>query len=205
VFFVMEYARGGSLLDQLEHAQVFTEETAKFYSAEITLALEYLHNNGILHRDLKLENVVVGADGHCRLADFGLSKLGLFYGRNTESVCGTRCYMAPEMLQGLRYGHGVDWWALGIMLYEMITGQLPFYDDNTAALEYCIKNCVVSYPEGISREAGSIMKGLLMKDPSQRLGTGSQAQSVRQQPFFRGTDWRALHEMTVTPPCKMKQ
>jgi novel protein kinase C epsilon type len=135
LFFVIEYMSGGDLRDQLAKVEVFCQKRVQFYAAEIAVALQFLHQRGILHRDLKLENVLVGRDGHCKLSDFGLSKMGFFKHDRASSDCGTPHYMAPEMLKGLPYGHGVDWWALGIMVFEMLTGCPPFDCDN----EYCYR------------------------------------------------------------------
>jgi novel protein kinase C epsilon type len=125
----MEYMSGGDLTTQLDEVVVFSEERTKLYAAEITLAIQFLHQHGILHRDLKLENVLVGSDGHCKIADFGLSKLRMFRHCKASTNCGTPYYMAPEILKNLPYGQGVDWWAVGVMLFEMLTGELPFYCD----------------------------------------------------------------------------
>lgn len=116
----MEYTSGGDLKDQLTEVEVFSQKRARFYAAEITLAVQFLHKHGILHRDFKLENVLVGSDGHCTFADHELSKLGFFRHDKASSNCGTLFYMAPEILEGSPYGHGVDWWALGIMVFEML-------------------------------------------------------------------------------------
>jgi len=109
IFSVMEYMSGGALKDHLDKVKVFSEKRAKFYAAEITLAVQFLHRHGILHRDLKLENVLVGSDGHCDIADFGLSKLGLFRHCKASTQCRTPFYMAPEIVKNLPYVQGVDW------------------------------------------------------------------------------------------------
>jgi novel protein kinase C epsilon type len=129
IFFMMEYMSGGNVKEQLDEVEVFSEERAKFYAANITLGIQFLHQHGILHRDLKLENVLVGSDGHCKIADFGLSNIGLFHHCKTRTHCGTPFCMAPEIVKNLPYGQGVDWWAVGVMLFEMLTGGPPFYYD----------------------------------------------------------------------------
>jgi novel protein kinase C epsilon type len=120
---------GEDLKEQLDEVEVFSEERAKFYAAEITLAVQFLHQHGILHRDLKLENVLVGSDGHCKIANFGLSKLGLFRHCKASTHCGTPFCIAPEIVKNLPYGQGVNWWAVGVRLFEMLTGGPPFYCD----------------------------------------------------------------------------
>jgi serine/threonine protein kinase len=207
----MEYMSGGDLLAQLEEVDVFSEERAKFYTAEITLGVQFLHQHGILHRDLKLENVLVDSDGHCRISDFGLSKLGLFRHCEARSDCGTPYCMAPELVKNLPYGQGVDWWAVGVMVFEMLTGQPPFYydeeddsDDSVSRqkLNNKIVNDKVNIPDNMKRDAASIVRKLLMKDPKQRLGSNGSVNAVRQHPFFKGIDWKALEEKRVKPPEK---
>jgi len=208
----MEYMSGGDLRGQLDEVGVFSEERATFYAAEITLAVQFLHQQGILHRDLKLDNVLVDSDGHCKLADFGLSKLGLFRRCKAKTQCGTPFYMAPEIVKYLPYDQGVDWWAVGVMIFEMITGNLPFDCDDEE--EYSDEDSVgdilddkilyedVDFPEHMSPAAVSIVDQLLMKNPAQRLGSSGSVDAVRQHPFFKGIDWQALQEKRVKPPVK---
>ena len=199
---------GGDLKEQLDEVDVFSEEKAKFYAAEITLTIQFLHEHGILHRDLKLENVLVDSDGHCKIADFGLCKLGLFRHCKARTNCGTPFCMAPELVNNLPYGQGVDWWAVGVMLYEMLTGSLPFYydeedtdhEDKRAKLGEKILNHEVDIPDDMSLDAASIVIKLLMKDPNQRLGSNGSVKAVLWHPFFKGIDWKALQEKRVRPP-----
>ena len=213
LFFVMEYMSGGNLKEQLDKVEFFSEKRTKFYAAEIVLAVEFLHQHGILHRDLKLANVLVDSDGHCKIADFGLSKLGLFRDCKTRTNCGTPLYMAPEIMKNLPYGQGVDWWAVGIMIYEMMMGYPPFdYDeeedmDSDSAedkLEQKIINDEVEFPDDMSLAAVSIVLKLLMKNSRKRLGSTGSVDAVRQQPFFKGINWQALQEKQVQPPEEEK-
>jgi len=213
VFFVMEYMSGGNLKEQLDEVEFFSEKRTKFYAAEIVLAVQFLHQHGILHRDLKLENVLVDSDGHCKIADFGLSKLGLFRHCKTRTKCGTPFCMAPEIVKNLPYGQGVDWWAVGVMIYEMMTGYPPFdydeeddMDDDSAddKLEQKIINDEVDFPEDMSLAAVSIVTKLLMKNSHKRLGSTGSVDAVRQHPFFKGINWQALQEKRVQPPEEEK-
>jgi serine/threonine protein kinase len=213
LFFVMEFMSGGNLRDQLDKVMFFSEKRTQFYAAEITLAVKFLHHHGILHRDLKLENVLVGSDGHCKIADFGLSKLGLFHYCKTTSFCGTRYCMAPEILKNLPYDQAVDWWAVGIMIYQMIAGHPPFgykeeedWDEDNAEcnLEQKILNAEVDIPKHMSPCAASIVLQLLAKDPKLRLGASGSDFTIQQHSFFRGIDWLALQEKRVEPPEEEK-
>merc|ERR1719225_2229755 len=130
LFFVMEYVNGGDLMFQIQRARKFDENRARFYSAEVVLALQFLHKHGVIYRDLKLDNILLDAEGHCKIADFGMCKEGIAGGATTTTFCGTPDYIAPEILQELDYGASVDWWALGVLMYEMMAGQPPFEADN---------------------------------------------------------------------------
>lgn len=159
LFFVMEYVNGGDLMFQIQRARKFDEPRAAFYAAEVTLALQFLHRNGVIYRDLKLDNILLDAEGHCKLADFGMCKEGILGGNLTSTFCGTPDYIAPEILQELDYGPSVDWWALGVLMYEMMAGQPPFEADNEDDLFEAILRDDVLYPVWLSREAVSILKG----------------------------------------------
>lgn len=164
LFFVMEYVNGGDLMFQIQRARKFDEPRAAFYAAEVTLALQFLHRNGVIYRDLKLDNILLDAEGHCKLADFGMCKEGILGGNLTSTFCGTPDYIAPEILQELDYGPSVDWWALGVLMYEMMAGQPPFEADNEDDLFEAILRDDVLYPVWLSREAVSILKGKTMSD-----------------------------------------
>lgn len=160
LFFVMEYVNGGDLMFQIQRARKFDEGRAAFYAAEVTLALQFLHRHGVVYRDLKLDNILLDQEGHCKLADFGMCKEGILDGILTATFCGTPDYIAPEILQELEYGPSVDWWALGVLMYEMMAGQPPFEADNEDDLFESILHDDVLYPVWLSREAVSILKGV---------------------------------------------
>ncbi|XP_026743205.1 protein kinase C isoform X3 [Trichoplusia ni] len=204
LFFVMEYVDGGDLMFQIQRARKFDEPRARFYAAEVTLALQFLHSHGVIYRDLKLDNILLDSDGHCKLADFGMCKEGILEGATTTTFCGTPDYIAPEILQELEYGPSVDWWALGVLLYEMLAGQPPFEADNEDDLFESILHDDVLYPVWLSKEAVSILKGFMTKNPSRRLGVCGGAAGIRGHVFFRDMDWDALAQRRLRPPFRPK-
>lgn len=207
LFFVMEYVNGGDLMFQIQKARKFDEARAKFYAAEVTLALMFLHKQGVIYRDLKLDNILLDSEGHCKIADFGMCKEGILGGATTTTFCGTPDYISPEVLQELEYGPSVDWWALGVLMYEMVAGQPPFEAENEDDLFEAILHEDVLYPVWLSREAVSILRGFMTKTVSRRLGCvpslgGEQA--ILDHPFFKDIDWEALEARKVKPPFRPK-
>ncbi|CAH1114575.1 unnamed protein product [Psylliodes chrysocephalus] len=205
LYFVMEYVNGGDLMFQIQRAKKFDEPRARFYAAEVTLALQFLHKHGVIYRDLKLDNILLDAEGHCKLADFGMCKEGIVDGVTTSTFCGTPDYIAPEILQELEYAASVDWWALGVLMYEMMAGQPPFEADNEDDLFESILHDDVLYPVWLSKDAVSILKGFMTKNPSRRLGCvvahGGEA-SIQGHAFFKEIDWTALEQRRVKPPFR---
>lgn len=208
LFFVMEYVNGGDLMFQIQRARKFDEPRARFYAAEVTQALMFLHRNGIIYRDLKLDNILLDAEGHCKIADFGMCKEGMYENKLTQTFCGTPDYIAPEILQELEYDASVDWWALGVLMYEMMAGQPPFEADNEEDLFESILHDDVLYPVWLSREAVAILKGFMTKNPAKRLGCVKQQQgekAILVHPFFHEKiDWESLEQRKVKPPFKPK-
>jgi len=206
LFFVMEYVNGGDLMFQIQRARKFDEPRARFYAAEVTLALQFLHKHAVIYRDLKLDNILLDQDGHSKLADFGMCKEGIEGGVTTGTFCGTPDYIAPEILQELDYNWSVDWWALGVLMYEMMAGQPPFEADNEEDLFQSILHDDVLYPVWLSREAVSILKGFMTKNPARRLGclptTGEAA--IKQHQFFKEIQWDLLEQRKVKPPFRPK-
>ncbi|KAM8833209.1 protein kinase C eta type [Synchiropus picturatus] len=205
LFFVMEFVNGGDLMFHIQKSRKFEEPRAQFYAAEITSALMFLHGKGIIYRDLKLDNVLLDSDGHCKLADFGMCKEGIRDGATTGTFCGTPDYIAPEILQEMLYGPSVDWWALGVLLYEMLSGHAPFEAENEDDLFESILNEEVVYASWLSAEAVGLLRALLTKNPSQRLGCvpslGGEC-AVTAHAFFSGIDWEKLERRELEPPFK---
>uniref|UniRef100_A0A7N8WX45 Protein kinase C n=1 Tax=Mastacembelus armatus TaxID=205130 RepID=A0A7N8WX45_9TELE len=205
LFFVMEFVNGGDLMFHIQKSRKFEEPRARFYTAEITSALMFLHSKGIVYRDLKLDNVLLDKDGHCKLADFGMCKEGIFDGVATGTFCGTPDYIAPEILQEMLYGPSVDWWALGVLLYEMLSGHAPFEAENEDDLFESILKEDVVYASWLSTEAVNILKAFLTKNPARRLGCvaseGGES-AVTSHAFFADIDWEKLNQREIEPPFK---
>nr|XP_012631497.1 microtubule-associated serine/threonine-protein kinase 2 isoform X9 [Microcebus murinus] len=206
---VMEYVEGGDCATLLKNIGALPVDMVRLYFAETVLALEYLHNYGIVHRDLKPDNLLITSMGHIKLTDFGLSKIGLMslttnlYEGHIEKdarefldkqVCGTPEYIAPEVILRQGYGKPVDWWAMGIILYEFLVGCVPFFGDTPEELFGQVISDEIVWPEGddaLPPEAQDLTSKLLHQNPLERLGTGS-AYEVKQHPFFTGLDWTGL-------------
>ncbi|KAI9025066.1 hypothetical protein CLU79DRAFT_827118 [Phycomyces nitens] len=200
VYFVMEYVSGGDLMWHIQR-EPFSERRAKFYACEVLLALEYFHSQGIIYRDLKLDNIMLGLDGHIKIADYGLCKENIWHGQNTGTFCGTPEFMAPEILLEQKYGRGVDWWAYGVLIYEMLLGQSPFRGEDEDEIFDAILEDDILYPINMSRDSVSICQRLLTRDPEKRLGAGpNDAADIRAHPFYRGVNWDDLLHKRVTPP-----
>jgi len=199
LYLVLEYLSGGSLFELLSKQKSLTEDSVRFYAAEITLALEDLHCRNIVYRDLKPENILVDLNGHIKLTDFGLSKQGVISGTKAYTTCGTAEYLAPEMLLGKGHDHAVDWWSLGCILYQMLVGALPHSSStgNKHKLFEKIRNNPVEIPDFISKEGQAFLKGLLEIDPNKRLKDITQ---IKQHSFFAGIDWDKVREKQLDPP-----
>ncbi|TPX36527.1 hypothetical protein SmJEL517_g01372 [Synchytrium microbalum] len=199
LYLVLEYAPGGELFNQLAIERMLSEEATSFYIAELLLAIEHLHNLGIIYRDLKPENCLLDKDGHILLTDFGLSKTSL----EAKTVCGTVEFMPPEIILEQAYDRTVDFWALGIMTFNLLTGSAPFTGNNRKKVgEKIVKGKVVC-PNYMSSFAKDFCIRLLRKSPTQRLGSGGIA-DIKKHSFFRKLDWKKLAERQVTPPIVPK-
>ncbi|KAF8397923.1 hypothetical protein HHK36_016849 [Tetracentron sinense] len=199
LYLVLDFVNGGNLFFQLHHQGFFREDLARVYTAEIVSAVSYLHANGIMHRDLKLDNIILDADGHAMLTDFGLAKQ---FEEDTRSKtkCGTVEYMSPEVVMGKGYDKTTDWWSVGIMLFEMLTGHLPLIGSNRQKIQQKIINEEAKLPVFLTREAHSLLKGLLQKEASKRLGGGpGKSEEIKRHEWFKPINWKKLEAREIKP------
>ncbi|KAI0485191.1 kinase-like domain-containing protein [Xylariaceae sp. FL0804] len=206
LFLVTDYMSGGELFWHLQKEGRFIEKRAKFYIAELILAIQHLHKNDIVYRDLKPENILLDANGHIALCDFGLSKANLTKNDTTNTFCGTTEYLAPEvLLDESGYTKMVDFWSLGVLVFEMCCGWSPFYAEDTQQMYKNIAFGKVRFPkETLSQEGRNFVKGLLNRNPKHRLGASEDAEELKRHPFFADIDWDVLSKKLITPPFKPK-
>nr|XP_046912754.1 putative protein kinase C delta type homolog isoform X1 [Dermatophagoides farinae]XP_046912761.1 putative protein kinase C delta type homolog isoform X2 [Dermatophagoides farinae] len=202
LFFSMELCSGGDLMFHVQKEGKFSENKAKFYSSEMICALWFLHKRGIIYRDLKLDNVMVANDGHIRLVDFGMC-VGKMYREEflPSNFCGTPEYMAPEIIKGIKYNHSVDYWALGVVIYEMCVGTSPFNGTDEDELLWNVCNTEVHYPKFLSEQVKNLIVLLLKKNPQERLGSpNSTAGEIVQQSWYHGVQWDMVEKCRCKPP-----
>lgn len=206
LYLVTDYMSGGELFWHLQKEGRFDEKRAKFYIAELILAIQHLHNNDIVYRDLKPENILLDANGHIALCDFGLSKANLTKNDTTNTFCGTTEYLAPEvLLDEAGYTKMVDFWSLGVLVFEMCCGWSPFYAEDTQQMYKNIAFGKVRFPrDTLSVEGRNFVKGLLNRNPKHRLGATHDAEELKQHAFFQDVDWEVLANKLITPPFKPK-
>jgi serum/glucocorticoid-regulated kinase 2 len=202
LYLVLDYCPGGELFFHLSRFRRFPERVARFYAAELLLALGHLHKRGIIYRDLKPENVLLDADGHVKLGDFGLAKAGIKHAcEGATSMCGTPEYMAPEVLAQQGHGFCVDYWGLGMLVYEMMTGLPPWYTTDRAKLFRRLRSAPLDIPSYFSQASAGCVSSLLDRNPRRRLGvTGIRA--AMENDFFRSISWRALYGKRVEAPIR---
>ncbi|CAI5980807.1 unnamed protein product [Closterium sp. NIES-64] len=202
LFLILDFMPGGELFFHLKRERRFKDDRARLYAAELLLALGHLHSLGVIYRDLKPENILLDAQGHVRIADFGLAKEHIADNSSASTFCGTPEYLAPEVLRGKGHGRAVDWWSLGILLFEMVVGVPPFYDRNVNIMYNKIVNAPLVFPVTVTNfYLRDLISKLLIREPSQRLGAGpTDAAEIMRHEFFRGMDWDRLYAREVPPP-----
>jgi serine/threonine protein kinase len=197
LYLVMEYVKGGELFSYLRKSIRFSDEVARFYAAEVILALEHLHNQDIVYRDLKPENILLDHSGHIKITDFGFAKV---VKERTWTVCGTPEYLAPEIILNKGYGKSVDWWALGVLIYEMLCGFTPFYDENPYEIYEKIVAGKVRYPSQVNPTAKGLISNLLQVDLTKRYGNlRNGIDDIKNHPWFEGLDWNAFSKLVSKP------
>jgi serine/threonine protein kinase len=184
LYFVLDYASGGELFFHLSRMKKFSEATARFYCAELTLALDALHDHDVVYRDLKPENILLDGEGHVKLVDFGLAKEGVSAPtEGASSLCGTPEYLSPEVLDRQGHGTAVDWWNLGMVTYEMLTGLPPWYTTDRDKLFESLRSAPLKFPMSVSRTPALFIQALLNRDPQRRLGSRG-GNEVKNHAFF---------------------
>ncbi|KAK7340064.1 hypothetical protein VNO77_20756 [Canavalia gladiata] len=199
LYLVLDFVNGGHLFFQLYHQGLFREDLARIYTAEIVSAVSHLHSNGIMHRDLKPENILLDADGHVMLTDFGLAKQ-FEESTRSNSMCGTLEYMAPEIILGKGHDKAADWWSVGVLLFEMLTGKPPFCGGSRDKIQQKIVKDKIKLPAFLSSEAHSLLKGLLQKEASRRIGCGSRGiEEIKGHKWFKQINWKKLEAREIQP------
>lgn len=200
IYFVMEYISGGDLMWHIQKLR-FSQRRAQFYAAEVLLGLKYFHDNGVIYRDLKLDNILLTVQGHIKIADYGLCKEDMWYGSTTLTFCGTPEFMAPEILKEQKYGKAVDWWAYGVLLYQMLLGQSPFKGHDEEEIFNAIMTDDPLYPIQMARESVEILQALLTRDETKRLGYGPRdAEEIMEHPYFLNTNFDDILNLRIEPP-----
>ncbi|KAG0743902.1 hypothetical protein G6F57_000587 [Rhizopus arrhizus] len=198
LYMIMDYVPGGELFSVLRRSQRFPDHVAKFYAAEVILAIEYLHGKDMIYRDLKPENLLLDAQGHIKITDFGFAK---YVPDITWTLCGTPDYLAPEIIQSKGYGKAVDWWSLGVLIYEMLAGYPPFYDDDHLKLYEKILACKIKWPQYFDPNAKDLLKRLLTTDLTKRFGNlKAGTDDIKRHPWFTGVDFNRILARQIRAP-----
>ncbi|KAF2653262.1 serine/threonine-protein kinase-like protein psk1 [Lophiostoma macrostomum CBS 122681] len=205
LYLILEYAQGGELFHHLATERMFSEDTAAFYMAQMVLALDHLHRTvGVVYRDLKPENCLLDSEGHLLLTDFGLSKVAVDDDATCRSFLGTIEYMAPEVIQGVEYGMAVDWWSLGALGHDLLTGSPPFTGNNNAKIQEKIVKQKLVLPYYLSADAKDLLTRLLRKEPKKRLGSNMPKDliTIKNHRFFRKINWKKLEARELEAPIQ---
>ncbi|KAM7181723.1 ribosomal protein S6 kinase alpha-3 isoform 3-T3 [Macrochelys suwanniensis] len=203
LYLILDFLRGGDLFTRLSKEVMFTEEDVKFYLAELALALDHLHSLGIIYRDLKPENILLDEEGHIKLTDFGLSKESIDHEKKAYSFCGTVEYMAPEVVNRRGHTQSADWWSFGVLMFEMLTGTLPFQGKDRKETMTMILKAKLGMPQFLSPEAQSLLRMLFKRNPANRLGAGADGvEEIKRHLFFSTIDWNKLYRREIHPPFK---
>ncbi|NXY77222.1 KS6AA kinase, partial [Glareola pratincola] len=203
LYLILDFLRGGDLFTRLSKEVMFTEEDVKFYLAELALGLDHLHSLGIIYRDLKPENTRAHADWFFSYVDFGLSKEAIDHEKKAYSFCGTVEYMAPEVVNRQGHSHSADWWSYGVLMFEMLTGSLPFQGKDRKETMTLILKAKLGMPQFLSSEAQSLLRALFKRNPANRLGSGPDgAEEIKRHPFYSTIDWNKLYRREIKPPFK---
>ncbi|XP_069320466.1 ribosomal protein S6 kinase alpha-6 isoform X1 [Eulemur rufifrons] len=201
LYLILDFLRGGDVFTRLSKEVLFTEEDVKFYLAELALALDHLHQLGIVYRDLKPENILLDEIGHIKLTDFGLSKESVDQEKKAYSFCGTVEYMAPEVVNRRGHSQSADWWSYGVLMFEMLTGTLPFQGKDRNETMNMILKAKLGMPQFLSAEAQSLLRMLFKRNPANRLGSEG-VEEIKRHLFFANIDWNKLYKREVQPPFK---
>uniref|UniRef100_A0A672ZNT8 non-specific serine/threonine protein kinase n=1 Tax=Sphaeramia orbicularis TaxID=375764 RepID=A0A672ZNT8_9TELE len=203
LYLILDFLRGGDLFTRLSKEVMFTEEDVKFYLAELALALDHLHSLGIIYRDLKPENILLDEEGHIKITDFGLSKEAIDHDKRAYSFCGTIEYMAPEVVNRRGHTQSADWWSFGVLMFEMLTGSLPFQGKDRKETMALILKAKLGMPQFLSPEVQSLLRALFKRNPANRLGAGPEGiEEIKRHRFFASIDWNKLYKKEVRPPFK---
>ncbi|XP_028409881.1 ribosomal protein S6 kinase 2 beta-like isoform X2 [Dendronephthya gigantea] len=202
LYLILEFLRGGDLFTRLSKEVMFTEEDVKFYLAELAIALDHLHKVGIIYRDLKPENILLDSEGHIQLTDFGLCKDSV-YDKKTYSFCGTVEYMAPEVVNRRGHTQAADWWSYGVLMFEMLTGSLPFQGKDRKDTMTMILKAKLGMPQFLSPDAQSLLRMLFKRNPANRLGAAENGiEDIKKHQFFASINWEKLIRKECKPPFK---
>ena len=202
LYMVLEYMPGGELFHWLKKKRKFSEEGTRLYAAEMGLALGHLHSENIIYRDLKPENILLDLEGHIRITDFGLSKEGVTTADGsggTKTFCGTPEYLAPEILENKPHGKAVDWWSYGTLLYELMCGLPPFYDQNMQRMYHKIQSAPLRFPAFLAPETKQFLSGLLTRGVLSRMGSTRDFDEMRDHAYFARYSWSKVENKEYSP------